>query len=120
MKIGRKIYRLREESKISQTELAHQLGISQTTLHNIESEHTKKINFSLMDKVCKIFNKDFSYFTNDQNNISNNHGMISISQTESVLDDILERIKKVIQESKAKDKKIKDLEIEIEKMKNNK
>ena len=52
MEVGIKIKRLREQHKLSQPELAHKLGIAQTTLSNIESGQTQKIDFALMDKVC--------------------------------------------------------------------
>ena len=80
MSIGRKIRKLREAKQMSQNELALQLGISQTTLHNIESDNPQKIDFLLMDKVCNIFDKDFSYFTNDRvinNHIKANTGQVS-------------------------------------------
>jgi transcriptional regulator with XRE-family HTH domain len=80
MDIGTKIRQLREDRKMSQNELALQLGISQTTLHNIETGNPHKIDFLLMDKVCNIFDKDFSYFVNDHvvnNNVKENSGQIS-------------------------------------------
>jgi len=80
MSIGVKIRRLRENKKMSQNELALQLGISQTTLHNIESDNSRKIDFLLMEKVCNIFDKDFSYFASDSvinNNVKENKGQIS-------------------------------------------
>jgi len=49
MSIGVKIKKLREYKKMSQNELALQLGISQTTLHNIETGNSHKIDFLLMD-----------------------------------------------------------------------
>ena len=60
--IGTKIRKLREGQAMSQDTLAEQLGISQTTLHNIECGNSKKIDFLLMDKISKIFEKDFEYF----------------------------------------------------------
>ena len=36
MEIGLKIKKLREQRKLTQPELAHRLGIAQTTLSNIE------------------------------------------------------------------------------------
>jgi len=71
MDIGIKIKKLRENIKMSQSELARQLEISQATLHNIESGNFQKIDFLLMDKVCNIFDKDFSYFASDS--VVNNH-----------------------------------------------
>jgi len=62
MDIGTKIKKLRDENHLSQSELAFQLGISQRTLHNIESGNSKKIDFLLMDKICQFFDKDFEYF----------------------------------------------------------
>ena len=65
MEIGTKIGVLRRKHKISQPELAFKLDISQTALSEIESGKTKKIDFLLMNKVCKIFNVDFDYFLNE-------------------------------------------------------
>ncbi|MGB6083004.1 helix-turn-helix domain-containing protein [Moheibacter sp.] len=78
MGVGIKIKRLREERKISQPELADLLGISQSTLSNIESESSQKIDFHLMEKVCKVFDKDFSYFVDEtiKNTIKENNGNV--------------------------------------------
>ena len=65
MDIGLKISKLRKVEKLSQPELAHELGISQTALCQIESGKTKKIDFLLMIKVCQFFNIDFDYFKED-------------------------------------------------------
>ena len=62
MGIGIRIKRLREINNLSQPELAHRLGISQTTLCNIESGKCKKIHFLLMVKVCREFDIEFDYF----------------------------------------------------------
>jgi transcriptional regulator with XRE-family HTH domain len=62
MDIGFKISNLRKSKKISQPELAHRLGISQTALCDIESGKTKKVDFRLMCKVCKEFEVDFDCF----------------------------------------------------------
>ena len=70
-KIGIKIRKLRENRLMSQNDLAEQLGISQTTLHNIERGGSQKIDFLLMDRVSRIFEKDLDYFL--ENNIVNNH-----------------------------------------------
>ena len=60
MDIGTKIKRLREHKNVSQTVLASHLGIAQNTLGLIENGDTKKIDFLLMDKICKIFEVDFN------------------------------------------------------------
>ncbi|WP_281227006.1 helix-turn-helix domain-containing protein [Flavobacterium aquiphilum] len=62
MSIGVKIKRLREKNNWSQPELAYRLGISQTTLCNIESDKCKKIDFLLVVKVCQEFDVTFDYF----------------------------------------------------------
>ena len=123
MAVGRKIYKLREERKMSQTELAHLLDVFQTTLHNIESENSKKIDFALMDKVCKIFDKDFSYFTDDtvfNNNVTGekatvalingqNHGTVNMCP-----ENFSEEMRKIIEDNKKKEDRIEILEKEIE------
>ncbi len=45
MDIGTKIKNLREEKHLSQSDLAFELGVSQGTLHNIESGNSRKIDF---------------------------------------------------------------------------
>lgn len=62
MRIGVKIKRLRESYHLSQPELAFLLGISQTTLCNIESDKCKKIDFLLMVRVCQEFDVTIDYF----------------------------------------------------------
>jgi transcriptional regulator with XRE-family HTH domain len=77
MDTGTKIRKLREEKNLSQNELALQLGISQTKLHNIESGHTLKIDHLLMHKICIFFKKDIDYFLEDKvinNNVHENKG----------------------------------------------
>lgn len=66
MDIGTKIKRLREVKKISQAVLADKLGIAQNTLGLIENGDTKKIDFLLMDRICKFFEIDFNYFIDEQ------------------------------------------------------
>lgn len=87
MSIGFKIKKLREDKNMSQPNLAQILGVSQGDLSKIENDQIKKIDFLFMDKVCKEFDVDFSYFTQSQqiNNIKkiegcvNNHGTINLT-----------------------------------------
>nr|WP_262494084.1 helix-turn-helix transcriptional regulator [Moheibacter sediminis] len=114
MGVGIKIKRLREERKISQPELAELLNISQSTLSNIESEASKKIDFLLMDKVCKIFDKDFEYFVDEKtiNNVDKNEGgVVGINHgtINNFPENIIEQIKSLIESSKAKDSQIEEL-----------
>ena len=119
MSIGVKIRKLRETKKMSQDELALQLGISQATLHNIESGIFHKIDFLLMDKVCRFFDKDFSYFANDNvvnnNNVKENKGQISIGCENVTVNNqhpesILIEIQNLINENKLLKAKIAELE----------
>ena len=80
MDIGTKIRKLREAKKLSQSDLALKLNISQTTLHNIESGEPQKIDFLLMDKISRVFDKDLDYFLENNtvnNNVKENTGQIS-------------------------------------------
>jgi transcriptional regulator with XRE-family HTH domain len=70
MSIGVRIKRLRESFSFSQPELAHRLGISQTTLCNIESDKCKKIDFLLVVKVCEEFDVAIDYFLNEKHSSS--------------------------------------------------
>lgn len=101
MDIGTKIKRLREYKNISQTVLASQLGIAQNTLGLIENGDTKKIDFLLMDKICKIFEVDFNYFIDEvkykQVNKPNATGYIAetqnIQQSEKLIEQYELRLK---------------------------
>jgi transcriptional regulator with XRE-family HTH domain len=76
MSIGFKIKKLREAKKLTQPELASILNISQAELSNIENGQTKSIDFLFMNDVCNYFEKDFDFFSqNDQqiNNVSSSY-----------------------------------------------
>ena len=109
MTIGTKIGVLRKKHKLSQPDLAFKLDISQTALSEIESGKTKKIDFLLIDKVCRIFDVDFGYFLDDQNvyNLKNNtgfalgdHTTINISAPECILENMLKRLEQLEQKLK--------------------
>lgn len=112
MEIGTKIRLLREKNRMSQAELASKIGVGQTTLGLIESGETKKIDFLLIDKVCKLFNIDFEYFTQNSqiNNVKelngsiNNHGTINL-----ISEQILDQIKFLVDDSKSKSQEIEKL-----------
>ena len=120
MDIGYKIKKLREGKKMSQPELAAQLGISQATLCNIESGHPQKIDVVLIKKVCDIFGIDFSYFTDDNvinNNVKENSGQIScdincenVTVNNYCSESILTDIQNLINENKLLRAKIAELE----------
>ena len=115
MDIGIKIKNLREGKHMSQDELASQLGISQTTLHNIETGNPRKIDFLLMDKVCNIFDKDFSYFAHDNvtnNNVKENNGQIHCENftVNNYPESILAEVQSLINENKQLKARISELE----------
>ncbi|MDR3273397.1 MAG: helix-turn-helix domain-containing protein [Flavobacteriaceae bacterium] len=113
MSIGTKIHRLREERNWSQEELADLLDISQTKLHNIESGHSQKIDFLLMDKVCKVFDKDFEYFLEEKvvYNVEENNGQIAhnIGTINNFPENLIADVKKLVEDNKTKDKIIQEL-----------
>jgi transcriptional regulator with XRE-family HTH domain len=104
--IGTKIRKLREERLMSQNELAIQLGISQSKLHNVESGFSQKIDFLLMDKISKFFDKDLSYFIEDKiinNHVKENKGQIScdnVTINNNYPDVLLRDLQKLIDENK--------------------
>ncbi len=79
MEIGTKIRALRLERNLSQEDLATSLDISQTTLHYIETGHSKKVDVLLLDKICKLFDVGFEYFIDEKqvNNVETNNGAIA-------------------------------------------
>lgn len=125
MGVGIKIKRLREDKKISQPELAELLGISQSTLSNIESEASKKIDFMMMDKVCRIFDKEFDYFVEEKtvNNVEKNNGGV-VGYNHGTInffpEDVIEQIKQLVEANKVKDTKIEELTKQIQELKNQK
>ena len=119
MDIGTKIRKLREGKKLSQNELALELGISQTTLHNIEIGASQKINFLLMDKISRIFDKDLDYFLENSsinNSVQENKGQINFGENvtihNSYPEHLLDELKKLLAE---KDEQIALLKNALEK-----
>jgi transcriptional regulator with XRE-family HTH domain len=118
MNVGYKIKKLREKRKISQPDLAELLGISQTSLSHIENGIVKKLDFLLMDKICKEFEVDFEYFTNDNSNnkVKTNHGGVVgfYNNIENINnnfpENIIDQLKLLIEDNKQKEVRIKELE----------
>ena len=113
MSVGFKIKKLREERNLSQPELANILEISQSDLSKIENGRTKKIDFQLIDRVCKEFDVDFEYFIEERqtNNVKKNEGTIaySVGTINHFPENIIDQIKNLITETKQKDEIIKGL-----------
>jgi transcriptional regulator with XRE-family HTH domain len=65
MTIGFKIKKLREELNLSQIQLAQELKISQSELSKIENGQVQKVDFLLMVKVLNFFEKDISFFVDE-------------------------------------------------------
>lgn len=71
-KIGFKVKLLRESKNMSQFQLANQLEVSQATISKLESGQIDKVDFLLMHKICELFEVDFKYFIEkEQNNYVN-------------------------------------------------
>lgn len=115
MNIGTKIKNLREGKQLSQSDLALELGVSQSTLHNIESGNSKKIDFLLMDKVCHFFDKDFEYFLDEKiiNNVETNSGLVGLYNVETINnnfpENFLEEFKKMVVQNNINEQIIEDL-----------
>lgn len=83
--------------------LSEHLKIGQTTLSNIENGCTDKIDFLLMDKICKIFEVDFKYFTEGdnvfhvKNNKGGNNGIVNYGTIQSCPENIIEQIKTIVE-----------------------
>lgn len=119
--IGTKIRKLRIDHNLSQPELSNLLGISQSSLCGIESGERKKIDFSLIQKICTIFSKDLNYFTevpasskvdSNVNTFENNEAVTGVIN--NIIDQFITLVKdnqnklKIIQELKKNQKKIRD------------
>ena len=53
MKLNEKIYYYRKRAKLSQEELAAQVGITQANLSILKTGKAKAIRFSTLDAICK-------------------------------------------------------------------
>ncbi len=119
MTTGTKIKQLRERNKISQLDLAIILGVGQTTIASIESGNTSKIDFHLIDKLCKEFNVDFQYFIEEpklkQINRDQSVGYIAEIQNITIHDKLIEQYEERIKEMK---NTIDDLKKELKKKEN--
>jgi transcriptional regulator with XRE-family HTH domain len=118
MSIGYKIRKLREDNLQTQDYLATILGVSQGELSKIENDQVDKIDFLFMDKVCKHFDKDFNFFSEENpqvNNVKKNVGTIAynVGTINNCPENLLEQIKKVFEENEANKKTILALEEEI-------
>lgn len=72
MDIGLKIKKLRENRRLSQEELAHQLGISQTKLSNVENGITKKVGVKMLGKICDLLGVNIDYFLDKKESSASN------------------------------------------------
>jgi transcriptional regulator with XRE-family HTH domain len=116
MEIGTKIRTLR--GKMSQETLAGKLGIATRTLGSIECGETKKIDFLLMDKICKIFDVDSDYFKEDAqiNRVKENIGGVVGNNNGTINncpDNIIDQIKLILSENATLKKNNVDLKNEI-------
>lgn len=81
----------------------------------------------MMDKVCKIFDKDFSYFVDEtiKNTIKENKGSVgTVGVNHGTInlfpEDIIEQIKQLVEANKVKDTRIEELTKQIKELKNQK
>ncbi|MFV8355602.1 helix-turn-helix domain-containing protein [Flavobacterium sp. XS1P32] len=115
MTVGYKIKKLREQKKISQSEMAHLLGVSQTALSHIENGLTKKLDFKFMDKVCREFEVSFDYFIDDKqvNKVKENEGGVVGTNNGTINnfpENLVDQLKLLIDDNKEKEARIKELE----------
>jgi transcriptional regulator with XRE-family HTH domain len=111
--IGTKIRKLRIEHNLSQPELSNLLGISQPTLCNIESGDRKKIDFSLIQKICVVFNKDLSYFSEVPTVFESEKVIVTNKNNDWItytFNNIADQIQVLIQDNKNKSQIIQELE----------
>ena len=66
MDIGARIKQLREESNLSQNELAEKLNLSNKTISSWEKNRTQP-HMEVIEEMCRIFACSKSYFLSDDN-----------------------------------------------------
>ena len=64
--LGNKVKEVRKELRLTQEQLSKRMGISRSTLRDIETGKYKHINLELVDKLSKATNKPTSYFLEDE------------------------------------------------------
>jgi transcriptional regulator with XRE-family HTH domain len=115
MNVGFEMKKLREQRRMSQPQLAEILSISQTALSNIENGVTKKLDFKLMDKICKEFDVGFDYFIDDKhvNKVKENEGGVVGTNNGTINnfpENLVDQLKLLIDDNKQKEARIKELE----------
>ena len=126
MDIGLKIKKLRENRRLSQEELAHQLNISQTKLSNIENGKTKKVGVKMLSKICDLLGVNIDYFLDKKESSTsykNNRDVCvcvcvceeGINDKDNFPGNILKQIKLLILDNQEKTQRIASLENELKK-----
>lgn len=107
MTIGFKLKKLREDRNLTQEILANRLDISQAKLSDIENGRRKKeIDFELATKICQELKVEFDFFTTCEIKAS-------YKQNSGIHFDILEKLQILIDDNLAKDKRINQLEKQL-------
>ena len=100
MNLGSKISALHTNSRLSQEELGFELGVSQTTVSNFESEKHVP-DFIIMQKIASFFNVALDHFLegtkvfNVKKNVGGivgDHGTIHNTIPKGILENMLKRI----------------------------
>ena len=105
--LGNKIKEVRKELRLTQEQLSKRMGISRSTLRDIETGKYKHINLELIDKLSKATNKPTSYFLEDE--IEIDLGIYDVM--DKVFEDIIN--KGLVEDDGKIDPRIKDDVIEI-------
>lgn len=105
--LGNKIKEVRKELRLTQEQLSKRMGISRSTLRDIETGKYKHINLELIDKLSKATNKPTSYFLEDE--IEIDLGIYDV--IDKVFEDIIN--KGLVEDDGKIDPRIKDDVIEI-------
>lgn len=105
--LGNKIKEVRKELRLTQEQLSKRMGISRSTLRDIETGKYKHINLELVDKLSKATNKPTSYFLEDE--IEIDLGIYDVM--DKVFEDIIN--KGLVEDDGKIDPRIKDDVIEI-------
>lgn len=105
--LGNKVKEVRKELRLTQEQLSKRMGISRSTLRDIETGKYKHINLELVDKLSKATNKPTSYFLEDE--IEIDLGIYDVM--DKVFEDIIN--KGLVEDDGKIDPRIKDDVIEI-------
>lgn len=65
MAVGNKLNQLIKEKGLNANELAHQIGVTPSTIYSIINRDNKKVDISILSKISHVLDVSLEYFCDD-------------------------------------------------------